>query len=449
MYTEEPKEQQPTFIFDTMIAPLLDQDNELFKITKAIDWVSLSDKLSCFYCPDNGRPSKPSRLKVGLLILKHLYKLSDLDACDTLKENIYAQYLCNVSLEKGRQFIEPSSLTRFRKQIGIEGIKIIEKEVFDSLQRAKLLKDRKLVTDTTVVPSNIAYPTDVSLLEKVRRKAVGYLDKAKQFGIKAYRTYKRTAQKAYIQYQKIRHHTTQSRRRVQKKLLQFSMRNIKQLKEAANIVGSNLDKAKEQFLNETKQFLDTASNILLQQKNLYKGLPVKERIVSIHKPYLRPMVRGKYPVEVEFGPKVLLNLKNNFLFLEDIRFNNTSDSQLLDTALKGYKERFGNLPTQLSADRGFWSKENYKLAQDYRISKVAIENKGKSSYLKGKPFRERLRRLRCSIEAKISLAKRKFGLDRSLYNITNGEEIWVRLGLIAMNLKTACNKPTQTAFGYG
>lgn len=453
MYTQEPKEQQPTFIFDTMIAPLLDHNNALFKITKAIDWVSLSEKLSKFYCSDNGRPSKPSRLKVGLLILKHLYKLSDIDACDTLKENLYAQYLCNVSLEKGKQFIEPSSLTRFRKQIGIEGIKLIEQEVLNSLQRAKLLKGRKLVTDTTVVSSNIAYPTDVSLLEKIRRKAVRYLDKAKQFGIKTYRTYKRAAQKVYITYQKIRQHTTKSRRRTQKKLLQFSQRNIKQLKEASqtitNSVGSCLDKTREQFLKESKKFLETASKIINQQKDVYKGLSVKERIVSIHKPHLRPIVRGKYPVEVEFGPKALLNFKNKFLFLEDLRFNNVSDTQLLDTAIKGYQERFEHLPSQLTTDRGFWSKENLNLALDYGISKIAIENKGKSSYLKDKPFRERLRRLRCSIEAKISLAKRKYGLDRSLYNIANGEEIWIRLGLMAMNLKTACSEQSRTAVGYG
>lgn len=453
MYTQEPKEQQPTFIFDTMITPLLDQDNALFKITRAIDWVSLSEKLAQFYCLNNGRPSKPSRLKVGLLILKHLYKVSDNDACNTLKENLYVQYLCNVSLEKGKQFINSSSLAKFRKQIGLEGIKVIEQEVFNSLQRANLLKGRKLILDTTVVPSNIAYPTDVSLLEKVRRKAIRSLEQAKQFGIKTYRTYKRTAKKAFITYQKIRHHTAKFRRKTQKKLLQFSGRNIKQLKEAteqiSNAVRSGIDKSKEQFLKETKQFLNVASKILTQQKDVYKELPVKERIVSIHKPHIRPMVRGKYPVEVEFGSKALLNLKNNFLFLTDVQFNNISDSQLLDTAIKGYKQCFGHLPTQLAADRGFWSKENYALACDYGIPKIAIENKGKSSYLKNKPFRERLRRLRCSIEARISLAKRKYGLDRSLYNIANGEEIWIRLGLMAMNLKTACSERSRTAFGYG
>jgi hypothetical protein len=252
----------------------------------------------------------------------------------------------------------------------------------------------------------------------------------------------------FVRYQKIRHHTIKFRRHTQKQLRQFAERNIRQLEEAlrdiqaaikntgSQAVGS-IDKAKKQFTEETQKFLGIASEILIQQKDVYQGLPVKERIVSVNQPHLRPMVRGKYPIAVEFGPKILLNLKNNFLFLEHLSFNNISDSQLLGISLKGYQERFGSFPTQLAADRGFWSKENRQLAEDCGIKKIAIENKGKSSYLQGKPFRERLRRLRCSIEAKISLAKRKYGLSRIRYNIQNGEEIWVRLGLIAMNLKTS------------
>lgn len=445
MYTKECLNEQLNLFSDGLLAPFLDSENELFKIAKALDWVRLSDKLSEFYSPNNGRPTKPTRLKIGLLVLRHLYKLSDKDTLKTLKENIYAQYLCNISLEGTKHCLNSSTLTYFRKQIGLKGVKFIEEEVLASLKRAKLLKNKILVCDTTVVPSDIAYPTDISLLEKVRAKAVGYLEKARQFTADTYRTYKRTARKVFVTYQKIRHHTIPTRRRVQRKILQFSKRNTAQLKNALekiskktdNFLNKTKEKLKEQFLKQAQAFLATASNIVEQQKDIYKRLPVKERIVSVHQPHLRPMVRGKYPVEVEFGPKILLNLKNNFLFLEHLSFENTSDSQLLDISLKGYQERFGSLPTQLAADRGFWSQENRQLAVDYGIKKIAIENKGKSSYLKGKPFRERLRRLRCKIEAKISLAKRKYGLDCTRYRIPQGEEIWVRLGLIAMNLKTS------------
>lgn len=431
MYTKESNEHQYSFTHDWFVVPELDENHELVRIAKTIDWVSLSDKLAQFYCPDNGRPAKPARAKVGLLILKHLYQFPDGDLVDMLKRDIYVQYLCDISLREAKNFINPSTLSKFRKQIGLEGIKLIEQEVLRSLERAKLLKGRKLVCDTTVVPSNIAYPTDISLLEKIRQRAVRYLDEARQFGVKRFRTYKRIAKKVYICYQKIRHHTIKSRRRTQKKILQFSRRNISQLKEAVREIsktaGSFLENSKEKFLKETAGFLDTASAIITQQNDIYKGIEVKERIVSIHKPHIRPMVRGKYPVEVEFGPKILLSHKNGFLFLDDLQFNNISDTHMLDTAIQSYKERFSGFPTQLAADRGFWSPENYILAQDYRISKIAIENKGKSSYLKHKPFRERLRRLRCKIEAKISLAKRKFGLGRIRYSIPQGEEIWIRL----------------------
>lgn len=444
MYTKD-DEHQYSFKNDWFMVPEVDHNHEIIKIADAIDWASLSDRLAKFYCPDNGRPTKPSRAKVGLLMLKHLNGLSDENVVDMLKRDLYAQYLCDVSLKEAQKFINPSSLTYFRKQIGPEGVKLIEAEVLNTLKKTKIMRGRRLVTDTTVMPVNIAYPTDINLLDKIRRKAVEYIGKAKDFGAKTYRTYQRTARKVVITYQKVRKHTIKSRRRVQKKLLQFSNRNIEQLNDAIKTSKESstpaTQKPKEQFIKKAEQFLQTANNILAQQKQIYQNKKVTERIVSVQKTHVRPMVRGKYPVEVEFGPKILLNLQGDCLFLEDVQFNNVADSQLLEKSIQGYKERFGKMPTQLAADRGFWSKGNRQLAEDLGIKKIAIENKGKSNYLKGQPFRERLRRLRCKIEAKISLAKRKHGLDRCLYSIEHGEEIWARLGLMTMNLKMA--------FAYG
>lgn len=444
MYTKD-DEHQYSFKNDWFMVPEVDKNHEVIKIADAIDWTSLSDRLAKFYCPNNGRPTKPSRAKVGLLMLKHLNGLSDENVVDMLKRDLYAQYLCDVSLKEAQKFINSSSLTYFRKQIGPEGVKLIEAEVLSTLKKNKIMRGRRLITDTTVMPVNIAYPTDINLLDKVRRKAVEYIGQAKSFGAKTYRTYQRTARRVVITYQKIRKHTIKSRRRVQKKLLQFSGRNIEQLNDAIKTAKKSstpaVQKPKEQFIKKAEQFLQTANNILAQQKQIYQNKKVTERIVSVHKTHIRPMVRGKYPVEVEFGPKILVNLQGDCLFLEDVQFNNVADSQLLEKSIQGYKERFGKTPTQLAADRGFWSKANRQLAEDQGIKKIAIENKGKSSYLKGQPFRERLRRLRCKIEAKISLAKRKHGLDRCLYGIEHGEEIWARLGLMTMNLKMA--------FAYG
>jgi hypothetical protein len=441
MYTKETAEHQFSFTHDWFITPELDKEDDLVRIADAIDWVSLSEKLAVFYCPDNGRPALPSRAKVGLLILKHLKGLSDENVVSELKANVYMQYLCDISLKEAAKFMNPSSLTRFRKQIGSKGIKLIEEEVLKTLKKARVIRGRRMVTDTTVMPVNISYPTDIQLLDKIRRKAVALLTQAKDLGVKAYRTYQRTARKIVVTYQKIRKHTIQSRRKTQKKLLQFSRRNVAQLKEAVTEVQSDkaqsASETKEQFVHDAQEFIGVAETMLTQQQQVYLGQKVKDRIVSLHKTHIRPMVRGKYPVEVEFGPKLLLNLRDKYLFLEDVQFNNVSDSQLLEKSLQGYLERFGHVPMQLAADRGFWSKENHQLAEDFGVKKIAIENKGKSNYLKGKPFRERLRRARCAIEAKISLAKRSYRLNRCLYSIHHGEEMWARLGLMAMNLKMA------------
>ncbi|OGX45256.1 MAG: hypothetical protein A3G38_03875 [Omnitrophica WOR_2 bacterium RIFCSPLOWO2_12_FULL_51_8] len=77
MYTKESEEHQFSFTHDWFVVPEVDGNHELIKISKAIDWVSVSEKLSRFYCADNGRPAKPSRAKAGPLILKHLYCYSD------------------------------------------------------------------------------------------------------------------------------------------------------------------------------------------------------------------------------------------------------------------------------------------------------------------------------------------------------------------------------------
>jgi hypothetical protein len=103
-------------------------------------------------------------------------------------------------------------------------------------------------------------------------------------------------------------------------------------------------------------------------------------------------------------------VKNGFLFLQKVVFENISSNPLLSDSISDYKERFGHIPTQLAADRGFHSLENIRLCLDEGIKKVAIQKKGKKrSGQKDPPFKDRLRRQRCALETKVSLAKCCFG----------------------------------------
>ena len=324
MYTPEKSEKQYSFGDGWFFPPELDQEHFLIKLSHMLPWEELSEHLAQYYCPDNGRPTKPARVKIGLLIVKHLYQFSDDDALDMLKRDVYVQYLCDISFSRAKNFMNASTLCRFRQDIGDKGMKLIEDAVLKTLGKSRKRHVRTLITDTTVVPSNIAYPTDVTLLEKTRRQAVKLLAKAKIFGAGPVRTYKRTARKVFVMYQKIRKHTVKSRRRTQKKLRQFAARNIQQLHDAVTKIKTATaqpgDTACQKFIDTTDIFLSTANKIIEQQKKVYHQQKVKERIVSLHRPDIRPMVRGKYPVEVEFGPKILLNSQGDLLTLERLDF---------------------------------------------------------------------------------------------------------------------------------
>lgn len=239
-------------------------------------------------------------------------------------------------------------------------------------------------------------------------------------------------------YQKLRKHTKRFRRKIQRKLIRFSTRNLRQLLSLLSKFKSH-SKKQRRWKKSAEELARLAALVLEQQKRVAQRLPVKDRIVSLWAPHIRPMVRGKYPVEVEFGPKILCNLKGGYLFLQDLAFHNKSDQSWLSTSLEVYQRQFGHVPSQLALDRGFSSRNNKALATNSGISKIAIQHKGKSPPGKPPASFERLRRIRCAIEAKISLSKRSFGLDRLRYRIPGGEEIWIRMGLLAMNWKHALN----------
>jgi hypothetical protein len=200
-----------------------------------------------------------------------------------------------------------------------------------------------------------------------------------------------------------------------------------------------LNKDEKKILSKLESVKERAGKILEQQEKLCRNEKVKERIVSFYNLSVRPMVRGKFPVSVEFGRKNLLIEKDGFLHLAGSFSENLSDQTLMETALSYCEEKFGETPEGVGADRGFYSPGNRKACSSRGMERIGIQKKGK---LGGKDKEReksrwfvRLRRRRCGIEGYISVSKRRYGLDRAEYRIADGEEMWCRLGLIGMNLK--------------
>ena len=226
---------------------------------------------------------------------------------------------------------------------------------------------------------------------------------------------------------------------------------VKRVKEYGEKAGEKIRtycrRAKQEFLNfarkKVKQKLEIAGQIYEQQKSMYKEKVnrIKDRIVSFARPYVMPIVRGKNGKEVEFGSKAGCVHVDGFVFLDHLEHRAFAEEGFVRDHVEAYKERFGKAPPSFTADKKYGTKNNreYLEKEGIRVGFKTLGRKrkdaeGSSRWLK-KKLRERNR-----IEGDFGNGKEHYGLDRALYSIENGSEIWVRLGLLGMNLETPLRK---------
>ena len=173
----------------------LNPKHPLYKLSKEIPWEHFEKEFKKYY-KNFGRPSKPIRLMVSLLILKQLNNLSDETVVVRWVENPYWQYFSGMKVFQWEIPCDPTDLIYFRKRIGEQGVKEILKVSIDL--HSKDLKTKEVIIDSTVVEKNITYPTDVKLTKKIIDKCNAI---SKKEGLKLRQSYTRTT-KEIIQKQR-------------------------------------------------------------------------------------------------------------------------------------------------------------------------------------------------------------------------------------------------------
>jgi len=184
----------------------LNQKHPLYVLADQVDWSGFESAFLPLYCQDNGRPAKPIRLMVGLLLLKHIRNISDEGIVEQWAENNYYQYFCGEKSFVPGVPCEPSELVHFRKRIGEEGVALILKESIringdDS-------GNPHVNVDTTVQEKNITFPTDAKLHRKIIRKCHKI---AETEGVILRQSYTRTLKKLGVD-QRFRSHPRTGRR---------------------------------------------------------------------------------------------------------------------------------------------------------------------------------------------------------------------------------------------
>jgi len=115
-----------------------------------------------------------------------------------------------------------------------------------------------------------------------------------------------------------------------------------------------------------------------------------------------------------------------------------SDADLLIPALEVHARQFGQVPRLVTADAGFFSARNEATAHERGVKRVAIPNLSTKSAQRKKLHKKRwfrnAQKWRTGCEGRISLLKRRHGLNRCRYKGPSGIKRWVGLGVIADNL---------------
>ncbi len=415
----------------------LNHNNRWIRLAELINWSELEATYAKTFST-TGRPGVRARHVIGSLIIKHKLECSDGEVGEQISENPYMQYFIGLPRFQYRVPYDTSTLTNVRKRLSEEQFDEFEQQLINTLVEKKLIRPKGMLTDATVFESEITYPTDCGLLNKARQFCVKHIKRFSKVVDRQVRTYCRTAQKAYVTFSKKRHKTHKEVRQMQKSLLQYVRRNVNQLSEL-------IEEVKERggtIFRDITQTFQTVKEIYTQQKQMYdsRKKSIAARIVSLHKPYIRPIKTGKERKGTEFGPKVSLSHVNGYLFADHISFDNYHEGTKLVSSIERFQRRFAKKPDYVSMDQSYGSKDNRDYLKEHNI-RAAVKPLGRPKKEKSteaeKRWRKRKLTERNHIEGAIGNSKSKYALGLVRAKTPKTEYAWIQFALMSRNITIA------------
>jgi IS5 family transposase len=392
----------------------LNRKHPLYILANRINWHQFDEAFKQLYCSDNGRPAKPIRLMVSLLLLKHIRNLSDESVVEQWAENSYYQYFGGMSGFVAVPPCEASELVHFRKRIGEQGIELIFKESIringdDS-------NDPHVSVDTTVQEKNITFPTDNKLHRKIIRKCQQI---AEQEQLPVRQSYTRILKNLGMD-QRFRHHPKNKgkARKADRKVKTIAGRLVRELER--NLSPGSLH----------QNNLNLFKKVLAQKRN------DTGKIYSLHEPEVQCISKGKEHKKYEFGNKVsVVYTQNTGVIVGAKSFRNEYDGHTLEPSLQQVEKLTGKAPRTASVDRG------YRGITQIGNTQVQIPkpfNDKKQSKYRQRQLKRSFKR-RAAIEPVIGHLKTDHRLSRNFYKGIFGDNINVMLSAAAFNFKRMIN----------
>lgn len=399
-----------------------------------------------------GRPGTPAEVVLRMLVLKHLFDWSYDDLEQEVRANLV--YRAFTRIDAGA-VPDAKTILKIAGALGPEVIEQLHRQVVEVAKRAGVTHGRRFRLDTTVVETNVHYPTDSTLLQDGVRVLTRTLQRAStalgdQPGRIRNRLRSVTRGVLTIGYQarspKTRAALVQSYRKLMattRAVLRDADTMIRRLGHRRRTASPGLAPVLQRTQQQLQQLRPLVRRVLAQTRARVLGgnTHMPDKVLSLFEPHTTTIRKGKMSKPNEFGNLVTIQeAEHQIVTAYEVHAGRPADVTLWTPALDRHQAIFQRAPYLAAGDRGFSSAANEQAATDRGVRRVILPRRGPKSLARRAYERQRWfrrgQRWRVGCEGRISVLKRRHGLRRCRYHGTDGMARWVGLGIIADNLRS-------------
>jgi len=400
-----------------------------------------------------GRRGAPAEMVLRLLVLKHLRNWSYATVEREVRGNLVYRDFTRIG---GGKVPDAKTMGRWGVAIGPAVIEDLHRRLIAIAQQQHVVEGRTMRVDTTVVETNIHYPTDSSLLgdgvrvlTRTMKKVTAIVgtvgatlrDRSRSVRHRLWEIGRIARSKGAQRQEKLT--------RAYQHLLAATSRVVGQAKRFSREIGAGVKRSRdvlqqaalEGWRQELDTFVPRVQQVLRQTRARILGgdTHAEDKLLSVFEPSTEVIRKGKAGKPNEFGKMVKLQEAEQQIITEYVVYERRpSDSDVLIPALGAHERTFGHVPRLVAADAAFYSGTNEASAHAQGVTRVCIPNQATKSAERKREQKKRWfkngQKWRTGCEGRISVVKRRHGLNRSRYKGADGMKRWVGLGVIADNL---------------
>jgi len=401
-----------------------------------------------------GRPSTLGEVALRMLVLKRLKGWSFEQTEYEVRQNLVYRHLARVYFER---VPDAKTLVRLSAAIGEEGIKAIHQRVVEMAREQRLIEGRRARVDTTVVESNIRYPTDSRLLQDGVRVLTRAFKRVQAvsgvIGGKLRNRLRATTHRVLEIAGAARSRVGQGRQRLERgyrRLLSIVRSTVRDAQRVCAEVSSDVRTAvshrgvKAMSSNQARleHFVPLVRRVIAQTQAriFHHDTHYPDKVFSLFEPYSEAIRKGKAARPTEFGKLLRVQEAEHQIVVDyEVYEQRPEDQSLVVPTIAAHLRVFSRPPQLLAADRGFWSAANKRAATQRGVKRVCIPALGKLKPDQAAEQRQRWfrrgQRWRVGCEGRISVLKRRDGLARCRYRGMEGMKRWVGWGIVSNNLQ--------------